>query len=196
MKSIQSICLFCGSRHGARPEYAEAARAFGSELAKRGITLVYGGGNVGLMGVAADACLAAGGKVIGVIPEFLKSKEVAHLGLTELYITDSMHVRKAKMAELSDAFIALPGGFGTFDELFEILTWAQLAVHDKPVGLLNVAGFFDPLLAMTRHAVDEGFARPENLSLFAAEKHLPELLHALENHQPRHTLKWVDAKNG
>ena len=150
--TIQSVCLFCGSNRGVQPEYASAARAFGTALAEQGLTLVYGAGNIGLMGVAADAALAAGGKVIGVIPEFLKDKEVAHLGLSELHVTSTMHERKALMAELSDAFVALPGGFGTFDELFEILTWAQLSVHNKPVGLLNVAGFFQPLMEMVRHA--------------------------------------------
>lgn len=189
---MKSVCLFCGSNKGQRPEYISAAADFGRTLAEQGITLVYGAGKVGLMGVAADAALAAGGKVIGVIPEFLKAKEVAHLGLTELYVTDTMHQRKALMAELADGFVALPGGFGTFDELFEILTWAQLAVHDKPVGLLDVAGFYQPLLALTRHAVDEGFVPASNMELFSHSPDIVTLLDAMRNYQPRHTAKWLD----
>lgn len=194
--ALRSLCVFCGSRHGKRPEYTAAARAFGQALAERGITLVYGGGNVGLMGEVADAALQAGGRVVGVIPEFLRAKEVAHTGLSELIVTDSMHSRKAHMASLSDAFVALPGGLGTFDELFEILTWAQLGIHAKPVGLLNVDGFFDPLLAMTRHAVDEGFAKEENLSLFCAEAQGDALLAALAHHMPRYSPKWLDTAAG
>lgn len=189
---MKSVCLFCGSNKGQRPEYITAAAAFGRTLAEQGITLVYGAGKVGLMGVAADAALAAGGKVIGVIPEFLKAKEVAHLGLTELHVTDTMHQRKALMAELADGFVALPGGFGTFDELFEILTWAQLAVHDKPVGLLDVAGFYQPLLALTRHAVAEGFVPASNMELFSHSPDVVTLLDAMRNYQPRHTAKWLD----
>jgi len=174
--SIQSVCLFCGASRGARPEYQQAAREFGLTLAEQGLTLVYGAGNVGLMGVAADAALEAGGKVIGVIPEFLKDKEVAHLGLSELHVTQTMHQRKALMAQLSDAFVALPGGFGTFDELFEILTWAQLSVHNKPVALLNVAGFYQPLMALARQAVAEGFVAQRNLELFSLAEDVPGLL--------------------
>src|SRR4051812_49148308 len=149
------VCVFCGSNPGARPEYAAAARAVGRALAERGRGLVYGGGNVGLMGVCADAALAAGGEVIGVIPDALQTAEVAHGGLTRLHVVRTMHERKALMADLSDAFAALPGGFGTLDELFEILTWAQLGIHAKPVAILNVAGFFDPLLAMLDHQTAE-----------------------------------------
>lgn len=194
--SIRSICVFCGARHGARAEYTDAARAFGATLAARGITLVYGGGNVGLMGEVADAALLAGGEVTGVIPGFLREREVAHTGLTELVETESMHARKAKMASLADAFVALPGGFGTYDELFEILTWAQLAIHDKPVGLLNVSGYFDPWLALARHTVDEGFAREENLSLFVAERGVDALLGALAGHRAHHVTKWEDLSRG
>ncbi|PXX51176.1 TIGR00730 family Rossman fold protein [Aquitalea magnusonii] len=189
---MKSVCLFCGSNKGLRPEYIAAAADFGRTLAEQGITLVYGAGKVGLMGVAADAALAAGGKVIGVIPEFLKAKEVAHLGLTELHVTDTMHQRKAMMAELADGFVALPGGFGTFDELFEILTWAQLSVHDKPVGLLDVAGFYQPLLALTRHAVAEGFVPASNMELFSHSPDILTLLDAMRSYQPRHTAKWLD----
>jgi uncharacterized protein (TIGR00730 family) len=189
---MKSVCLFCGSNKGVRPEYVAAAATFGRTLAEQGITLVYGAGNVGLMGVAADAALAAGGKVVGVIPEFLKAKEVAHLGLTELHVTQTMHQRKAMMAELADGFVALPGGFGTFDELFEILTWAQLSVHDKPVGLLDVAGFYQPLLALTRHAVAEGFVPASNMELFSHSPDVGQLLDAMRAYQPRQTLKWLD----
>lgn len=151
------LCVFCGSNPGTRPEYAVAAAAVGRALAERGWGLVYGGGNVGLMGVCADAALAAGGEVLGVIPDALMAAEVAHHGLTHLHVVRTMHERKALMADLSDGFAALPGGFGTLDELFEILTWAQLGIHAKPVALLNVAGFFDPLLAMLNHQMAEGF---------------------------------------
>ncbi|ATB40576.1 Lysine decarboxylase family [Cystobacter fuscus] len=155
--SIRSICVFCGSRMGARPEYLEAARALGTELGRRGITLVYGGTSVGLMGAVADAVLAEGGQVVGVLPHLLQSREIAHKHLTELHLVDSMHTRKAMMAERADAFIAMPGGVGTFEELFEITTWAQLGLHHKPIGLLNVADFYGPLLALMRRAVEEGF---------------------------------------
>lgn len=189
---INSVCLFCGSNRGVRPEYESAARAFGAALAEQGITLVYGAGNIGLMGVAADAALAAGGRVVGVIPEFLKAKEVAHLGLSELHVTQTMHERKAMMAQLSDAFVALPGGFGTFDELFEILTWAQLSVHGKPVGLLNVAGFFEPLMAMVQQTANQGFIHPDNLDLFALADNIPALLTHLHGYQSRSGGKWMD----
>lgn len=189
---IQSVCLFCGSNRGARPEYAEAARAFGDTIARQGLTLVYGAGNVGLMGIAADAALAAGGRVVGVIPEFLKAKEVAHLGLSELHVTQTMHERKALMAEKSDAFVALPGGFGTCDELFEILTWAQLSVHDKPVGLLDTAGFYQPLLAMARHMVAEGFAPARNLELFSVSGEIDILLSQMRAYRAAPGSKWLD----
>jgi uncharacterized protein (TIGR00730 family) len=184
--------LFCGSNKGARPEYEAAAREFGRTLAEQGVTLVYGAGNVGLMGVAADAALAAGGRVVGVIPEFLKAKEVAHVGLSELHVTETMHQRKALMAELSDGFIALPGGFGTFDELFEILTWAQLSVHDKPVGMLDVGGFFKPLQAMVDRAVEEGFVPAGNLNLFQRSESLPALLDWMREYRPQPVPKWLD----
>lgn len=156
------LCVFCGSRHGARPAYAEAAAELGRTLAARGIELVYGGGNVGLMGVVADACLAAGGTVTGVIPQALMDWEVGHSGLSRLEIVGSMHERKARMAELSDGFIALPGGLGTFEELFEMLTWAQLGFHAKPIALLDVGGYYEPLRQLMRAAVDEGFMKPQN----------------------------------
>ncbi|AUH51161.1 TIGR00730 family Rossman fold protein [Chromobacterium sp. ATCC 53434] len=189
---MKSICLFCGSNKGTRPEYEAAARDFGRTLAEQGITLVYGAGKVGLMGVAADAALAAGGRVIGVIPEFLKAKEVAHMGLSELHVTETMHQRKAMMAQLSDGFIALPGGFGTFDELFEILTWAQLSVHNKPVGVLDAGDFYRPLRALVEHAVGEGFVPKGNLDLFRIERELPALLDWMRQYRPSHVAKWLD----
>jgi uncharacterized protein (TIGR00730 family) len=163
--TVRRLCVFCGSRPGTRPVYAETARRLGAALAGRGLGLVYGGGAVGLMGVVADAALAAGGEVVGVIPRKLSSKEIAHGGLTELHVVGTMHERKALMADRADGFIALPGGYGTCDELFEIVTWAQLGLHSKPIGLLNVAGYFDPLLAWCDHMVGEGFLKPEYRAL-------------------------------
>jgi uncharacterized protein (TIGR00730 family) len=158
---MQRICVFCGSRAGLRPHYAEAARVLAGELVRRGLGLVYGGGSVGLMGALADATLEAGGEVIGVIPAPLASRELAHPGLTEMRVVASMHERKATMAALVDGFIALPGGLGTFEETLEILTWAQLGIHRKPVGVVNVQGYYDGLLQMLTHAVREGFVRTE-----------------------------------
>lgn len=176
---LKSVCVFCGSAAGKRAEYAEAARAFGRLLAERGIRVVYGAGNVGLMGVLADGALAAGGEVIGVIPQMLVDRELAHPG-TDLRIVGSMHERKALMAELAEAFVALPGGLGTFEELFEVLTWGQLGIHAKPVGCLNVAGYFDPLVRMVDHAVEEGFLRSELRGLLLVESGGEELLRRLE----------------
>ena len=170
------ICVFCGSQMGASPRYREAARDFGTLLAGRGLGLVYGGGDVGLMGVLADAVLAAGGHAWGVIPRSLADREVAHAGLTELEIVTSMHERKARMADLADAFVALPGGLGTLDELFEIWTWAQLGIHAKPIGLLNVLGYFDPLLAFLDRTVEEGFVRPEHRATAAVDDDPARLL--------------------
>ena len=155
--SVPSICVYCGSRHGARPAYTAAARALGTAIGARGWQLVYGGGKVGLMGEVADATLAAGGRVVGVIPESLQRLEVGHLGLTELHVVPTMHVRKQMMAERADAFIALPGGIGTLEELYEVWTWRQLAYHDKPIGLLNTEGYYDDLLSFMRTTVSEGF---------------------------------------
>jgi uncharacterized protein (TIGR00730 family) len=159
---LRSICVFCGSQPGFRPEYAAAAREFGTRMAENGIRLVYGAGNVGLMGVLAEAALAAGGQVIGVIPQRLVDRELAHRGITELRIVGSMHERKALMAELSDAFVALPGGLGTYEELFEVLTWSQLGIHAKPCGCLNVLDYYSSLSDLLDHAVSEGFLSPEN----------------------------------
>ena len=185
--------MFCGSRPGARPEYMEAARALGALLAARKCTLVYGGASVGVMRAVADAALDAGGEVIGVIPRALVEKEVANLRLTDLRVVATMHERKALMADLSDAVIAMPGGFGTFDELFEILTWAQLGMHQKPVGLLNVAGFYDPMVAFLDHVVREGFVGEDNMRLFLMRESGAELLDALAAHEPPPLQKkWID----
>lgn len=163
--SAGRICVFCGSSVGFDPEFREAAIQVGSRIAECGWGVVYGGGHVGLMGIVADACLQGGGEVIGVIPQSLHDREVAHHGLTELIITKSMHERKARMAELSNAFLALPGGIGTFEELFEILTWKQLGIHEKRIGILNVKGYFDPFGTLLDHAVSSGFVRSEHLKL-------------------------------
>ncbi|MEJ1236755.1 TIGR00730 family Rossman fold protein [Chryseolinea sp. T2] len=171
-----NICVFCGSASGNDPIYAEAAKAFGIQMAKEGHTLVYGGGNVGLMGIVADAVLEHGGKVIGVIPDFLMRREVAHLGLTTLEVVDTMHLRKQRMAELSNAFVALPGGWGTLDELAEILTWRQLGLVTQPIGILNVKDFFSPLLDQMRKMVEEGFLKLGNLELLVVEKSPAELV--------------------
>lgn len=160
MSQPTALCVYCGSSSGKHPEYIEQARAFGAEMARRGIALVYGGGKVGLMGTVADAVLAGGGKVIGVIPRQLVEREVAHIGLTELVVVETMHQRKTRMFELSDAFVALPGGFGTMDEMFEMLTWAQLGLHRYPCAFLNVRGYYNPLRGMVDHMVDEGFITP------------------------------------
>jgi uncharacterized protein (TIGR00730 family) len=193
---MRHVCVFCGSSSGSRPEYAEAARRFGTALAGRGLGLVYGGGHVGLMGVLADAVLAAGGAAVGVIPKALVDRELAHGRLTELLVVDTMHQRKALMADRADAFAALPGGFGTADEFFEILTWAQLGLHAKPVGLLNVAGFFGPLLGWVDAAVRDGFLRPEHRDLLAVADEPEALLGLLQ--RPRRGApppKWIDAKD-
>ena len=163
---IFSVCVYCGSRHGTRPSYAAAAQALGRAIGTRGWQLVYGGGRVGLMGEVADATLAAGGRVVGVIPEALKQAEVGHLGLSELHVVPTMHVRKQLMAERAQAFIALPGGIGTLEELYEVWTWRQLAYHDQPIGLLNVDGYYDSLLQFMRHSESEGFvSAPTNAML-------------------------------
>lgn len=166
---MKSICVYCGSSIGINPVYADAARLLAAEMAKDGIALVYGGGNVGLMGVIADELMRLGGKVTGIIPKSLLDKEVGHHGLTRLHIVKDMHERKALMAELSDGFIAMPGGIGTLEELFEAYTWLQLGLHDKPIGLLNVGGFYDGLLGFLQHTVQQGFLKPEQAALLIAE---------------------------
>ena len=163
---MQRICVFCGSQSGTNDLYRQAAIALGQLLAQHGYGLVYGGGSVGLMGVIADAVLASGGEVIGVIPESMVSRELAHTGLSQLQVVPGMHERKARMAALADAFIALPGGYGTFEELFEVITWAQLRMHRKPIGLLNVAGYFNAFKTLVDQAIAEGFIRAEHWHLF------------------------------
>ena len=186
------ICVFCGSSSGSRPAYTEAARRLGRLLAERGIRLVYGGSHLGLMGTVADAVLAAGGAVTGVIPRMLVEKEAAHRQLADLRVVGSMHERKALMAELADGFIAMPGGFGTLEEFCEMLTWAQLGVHRKPCGLLNVEGFYDPLLALLDHAVRERFLKPVNRDLLLAETVPETLLDRMARVPPPLVDKWLD----
>jgi uncharacterized protein (TIGR00730 family) len=181
---MKRVCVFCGANAGIRAEYGLAAQRLAGVLVRRGLGLVYGGGNVGLMGTLADSMLQAGGEVIGVIPQHLVAKEVAHRGVTKLHIVDTMHQRKAMMNELSDAFIALPGGYGTLEELFEILTWSQLGIHGKPSGLLNVSGYYDGLLAMLDHAVNEGFLRPPYRELVMAETDADTLVQRLASFSP------------
>jgi uncharacterized protein (TIGR00730 family) len=177
---MQSVCVFLGSSAGLLPAYAQAAELLGVALAARGLTLVYGAGNVGLMGVLANAVLASGGRVVGVIPESLMERELGHLELSELYVVESMHARKAKMAEQSDAFIILPGGLGTLEEFFEVLTWAQLGFHRKPIGLLNVHGYYAPLLDFLDHAVTEGFVAPTHRSLIKVSESVDVLFDQLQ----------------
>ena len=176
---MRRICLFCGSSSGANPSYAEAASLLGRRLAEEGIGLVFGGGSVGLMGAAADAALEAGGEVIGVIPEAIRDLEVDHKGCTEMHVVESMHIRKQLMHDLSDGFITLPGGHGTLDELFETITWLQLGYHQKPIGLLNVNGYYDPLLAQFERAIDDDFMQPVHRALFAVVADVREVLDAI-----------------
>ncbi len=185
------LCVFCGSSSGDAPAYTAAARALGTALARRGIGLVYGGASVGLMGAVADAALEAGGDVIGVMPEALAKKELAHAGLTELRIVASMHERKALMAELSDGFIALPGGLGTLEELFEVWTWAQLGYHAKPCALLNVAGFYDPLIAFLDGVVAHRFLKPAHRAMLVVTDDSDDLLDRLATYQPPDVGKWI-----
>lgn len=194
--NLENICIYCGSSIGRQPEYRATAEFVGRTLAERGIGIVYGGGNIGMMGAVADAALAAGGRVIGVIPESLKEWEVAHHTVTKLYVVKTMHERKAMMSDLSDAFLALPGGFGTLDELFEMLTWGQLTFHAKPCGIFNIAGFFDPLLAYLDHTVEEGFLRPEHRALILTRTDLDTLLSDFATFVPPTVNKWWDREIG
>ncbi|HEX6909842.1 MAG TPA: TIGR00730 family Rossman fold protein [Longimicrobium sp.] len=188
---MQRICVFCGSSPGGRPDYAQAAREMGAALAERGIGLVYGGGRVGLMGIVADAVMQAGGEVIGVIPEALLRREVGHGAITDLRVVGSMHERKALMADLADGFVAMPGGYGTFEEFCEVITWSQLGIHPKPCGLLNVGGYYAPLLAMFDHAVAEGFVRPQHRELVLEETAPAPLLERMRAFEPPATEKWI-----
>jgi len=191
---LKRICVFCGSSHGNKPAYDLAARAMGEALAERGIGLVYGGGRVGLMGAVADAVLAKGGQVVGVIPKPLATKELAHVSVSELRVVDTMHERKALMAELSDAFIALPGGFGTFEEFCEVLTWSQLGLHTKPCALLNVENYWEPLLNLIDHAVTEGFVQASHRKLVVQHNDPHALLSAIETWTPPPLKRWIDAE--
>ena len=188
---MKRVCVFCGSSEGSRPDYVESARRMGEEIAHRGLGLVYGGGKVGLMGAVADAALAAGGEVIGVIPDALVSKEVGHEGLTELHVVGSMHERKKLMADLSNGFVALPGGYGTLEEFLEVLSWAQLSIHEKPCAILDVAGYWEPLVSLFDRTVAEGFVRPNHRSLVLTGRDPGELLDLMKRYTPAAEKKWV-----
>jgi uncharacterized protein (TIGR00730 family) len=192
LNDMHSLCVFCGSSAGAQSAYADAARAMGRTLAERGVRLVYGGGHVGLMGVLADAAMAAGGDVIGVITEGLQLREVGHKGLPELRVVESMHERKAVMARLSEAFVALPGGAGTLDELFEAWTWTQLGIHRKPIGFLNTAGYFDPLLTFLDRAVAERFIRADDRASLIVDTDPGALLDRLATATLPAVDKWIE----
>lgn len=194
MSKINSICVFCGSKSGSDPQYHESAQELGRLLAERNITLVYGGGSVGLMGIIADAVLAAGGKVIGVIPRQLATRELLHPGVEEMHVVEDMHTRKAKMAEFSDAFIAMPGGFGTLEELFEVVSWVQLGIYLKPIGLLNTSGFYDPLLNLVEHCIETEFIKPKYRDLIIADDTPATLVDHLEKHQLPHIEKILSLK--
>lgn len=191
VRPLRRVAVYCASNDGARPEYLEQAKALGTMLAQRGLTLVYGGGRVGLMGALADAALAAGGEVIGVIPHGLVQREVAHHGLTALRVVDSMHERKAMIAELADAFITLPGGLGTLEEFFETWTWAQLGVHQKPIGLLDVAGYWAPLLALLEHVDAEGFLRGTPREWLVVSDDASSMLTRLQSFKPPTVRRWI-----
>lgn len=191
-RGIKRICVFCGSSSGAREVYGEQARALGRAMVERGIGLVYGGGGIGMMGAVADAVIEARGEVIGVIPYALAAKERARRDI-DMRVVNTMHERKAMMAELSDAFVAMPGGFGTLEEMMETITWGQLGIHQKPVGLLNVAGYYDPLLAMIDRAVEEGFILPRYRNLFVASSGVDELFDLMRKFQPLEgVVKWIE----
>jgi uncharacterized protein (TIGR00730 family) len=189
------ICVFLGSSAGASPVYGEAARAFGALLARRRIGLVYGGGSIGLMGLVADGASAAGGEVIGVIPEALRAREHDHGGISALHVVSTMHERKALMAELSDGFVALPGGIGTFEELFEVWTWAQLGYHAKPCALLNVNGFYDAMRSFIDHVVDQGFLKTAHRDMLMVHDDPDTLLEALMDYVPQPTTKWIGVQD-
>jgi hypothetical protein len=189
---MSSICVYCGSSPGTDPAFLQAARELGTLLAKRGHTLVYGGGNVGLMGVVADAVLAAGGRAVGVIPDHLVQKEVGHNGLTEQHVVASMHERKAKMMSLADGFLALPGGVGTLEEIIEVFVWMQLGLHAKPCALLNANGYYDPLIKFLTHMTESRFLRPEQLSQLIVAREPAEALDRLLSFRPTTVEKWID----
>ena len=188
---MRNICVFCGSQSGTDRRYSKAAVEMGELLAQRGYGLVYGGGHIGLMGTIADTVMQAGGTVNGVIPKPLTERELAFETVTKLHVVSSMHERKALMASLSDAFVAMPGGFGTLEELFEVIAWAQLGIHRKPIGILNVAGFYDSMQMFVEHAITEGFIKPQYRGLFVTADEPLALLDALEKHQPPPTRRWL-----
>lgn len=190
---LNALCVYCGSSAGNDPEIINQAQLLGKTLAEREITLVYGAAKIGVMGAVAQASLDNNGKVIGVIPEFLKIREVFHTGLTELIVNDTMHERKMELQERSDGFITLPGGFGTMEELFEVLTWSQLALHQKPVGMLNVNGFYDDLLSALANMVDKGFLKQENFEILLVDTTVDGLLKKMENFEPMAMPKWLKA---
>ena len=190
-RQIQRLCVFCGSSSGTRPVYAEAAAQLGGDLAKSKIALVFGGGRVGLMGILADSVLAAGGKAIGVMPRALVEKEIAHTSLTELHVVESMHQRKSLMADLADAFLLLPGGFGSWEEFCEVLTWLQLGIHRKPCAILNVAGYYNGLLSLADHALAEGFLRPAHHRMVIVADHPQAALSQLTSASIPSEVKWV-----
>jgi len=192
---MKRVCVYCGSSLGKQAEYIGSARELAKGLTERGIGLVYGGASVGIMGEIADAVLSDGGEVIGVIPQALADKEVAHNGLTELKVVDSMHERKAIMADLADGFIALPGGLGTLEELFEVLTWSQLGLHQKPIGLLNVKAYYEKLRSFLDHAVEEQFVKTSHRALLLVEENPEELLALMENYQPPIINQWISRDN-
>ena len=188
---MKRICVYCGSSFGSKPIYTETARMLGEAIAQRGDELVYGGGKVGLMGAVADAALAAGGNVIGIMPQFLVDKEIAHRSLTEMRVMDTMHNRKEMMMRIADVIIALPGGWGTYDELAEAVTWAQLGLHERPIGILNVNGFFNPLIAQMDHAIAEGFVRPAHRDLLIIDEDIANLLARIDAYVlPAGVVKW------
>ena len=190
---LNALCVYCGSSAGTDPEIIKQATLLGKTLAERDITLVYGAAKIGIMGAVAQGSLDHKGKVVGVIPEFLKIKEVVHTGLTELIVNETMHERKMELQERSDGFITLPGGFGTMEELFEVLTWSQLALHQKPVGMLNVNGFYDDLLSALRNMVDKGFLKQENYDILLVDTTVEGLLDQMENFKPMAMPKWLKA---
>ncbi|QGZ54230.1 LOG family protein [Paraburkholderia acidiphila] len=191
---MKAVCVYCGSSPGANPIYTEAAQAFGRALVDSNLALVYGGGKVGLMGVIADTVMAGGGRAIGVIPELLVDKEVGHAGLTELHVVPDMHHRKKMMADLSDAFVAMPGGAGTLEELFEVYTWAQLGYHRKPVGVLNIGGFYDPLMSLLDHTVREGFMRQTYRDMLQTDSDPVALIAKLKRYHAPEKDKWADLR--
>lgn len=190
--AFRSLCIYCGSSVGASPSYAQAARDLAHVLAKANINLVYGGGNVGLMGIIANEMLQLGAQVTGVIPQALMKREVGHLSLTQLHVVKDMHERKAMMADLSDGFIAMPGGMGTLEELFEVLTWSQLGLHDKPIGLLNVDGFYNGLLGFMQHLVDQLFVKPEHAELLVHADTPTTLIERMQAFEPKAASKWLE----